>query len=263
MTGMGGLLMRLVPRMGHQSYSSMGVDAADINNDGLPDIITLDMQPETSERKKSMYSFLSEQRHQLEMDKGYEPQYVHNMLQLNVGNRPEGRRSLRSGRRSGPGDSVFSEISEMAGLAETDWSWSVLIADFDNDGWKDVHITNGLGRDPTNTDFLNTPTIPFWKRVSPSRRSVSVGNSWTVLRRLALFRSAVIYTGTRMGCLSMMFRRMLVSLRSLSAMERFMLIWIMTAISILSRTTSTARPLSCGMIRVPIIGSRSGWRGTV
>jgi hypothetical protein len=144
--GHGGFFNGISAALGHQSYSSMGVDAADINNDGLPDIITLDMQPETSVRKKSMYSFLSEQRHQLEMDKGYEPQYVHNMLQLNVGNRPGGR--------LGPAIPFFSEIGEMAGLAETDWSWSVLIADFDNDGWKDVHITNGLGRDPTNNDFL-------------------------------------------------------------------------------------------------------------
>jgi hypothetical protein len=128
----------------HQSYSSMGTDAADINNDGMPDLITLDMQPETNERKKMMYSFLSDQRHQLEMDKGYEQQYIHNMLQINNGVRGvEGRR-----------EPFFSEIAEMAGLAETDWSWSVLIADFDNDGWKDVHITNGLGRDPTNIDFL-------------------------------------------------------------------------------------------------------------
>jgi hypothetical protein len=128
----------------HQGYSSMGIDAADINNDGLPDIITLDMQPETNQRKKMMYSFLSEQRHQMEIDKGYEPQYIHNMLQLNNGVRTV------NGRR----EPFFSEIGEMAGLAETDWSWSVLIADFDNDGWKDVHITNGLGRDPTNIDFL-------------------------------------------------------------------------------------------------------------
>jgi len=128
----------------HQSYSSMGTDAADINNDGLPDLVTLDMQPETNERKKMMYSFLSDQRHQLEMDKGYEQQYIHNMLQLNNGVRTVG------GRR----EPFFSEISEMAGMAETDWSWSVLVADFDNDGWKDMHITNGLGRDPTNIDFL-------------------------------------------------------------------------------------------------------------
>ncbi|MEO7768874.1 MAG: VCBS repeat-containing protein, partial [Ferruginibacter sp.] len=63
----------------HQSYSSMGTDAADINNDLLPDVLTLDMQPETNERKKMMYSFLSDQRHQLEKQKGYEPEYIHNM----------------------------------------------------------------------------------------------------------------------------------------------------------------------------------------
>lgn len=128
----------------HQSYSSMGTDAADINNDNLPDIVTLDMQPETNERKKMMYSFLNEQRHQLEMDKGYEPEYIHNMLQLNNGVRQINNRN----------EPFFSEIGEMAGIAETDWSWSVLIADLDNDGWKDIHITNGLGRDPTNIDFL-------------------------------------------------------------------------------------------------------------
>jgi hypothetical protein len=128
----------------HQSYSSMGTDAADINNDDKPDIITLDMQPETNERKKMMYSFLSDKRHQLEMDKGYQPEYIHNMLQLNNGTRKINNRE----------EPFFSEIGEMAGIAETDWSWSVLIADLDNDGWKDVHITNGLGRDPTNIDFL-------------------------------------------------------------------------------------------------------------
>ena len=128
----------------HQSYSSMGTDAADLNNDRLPDIISLDMQPETSERKKMMYSFLSDQRHQLEMQKGYEPEYIHNMLQLNNGNRFVNNRQ----------EPFFSEISELAGIAETDWSWSVLIADLDNDGWKDIHIANGMGRDPTNIDFL-------------------------------------------------------------------------------------------------------------
>jgi enediyne biosynthesis protein E4 len=142
--GDGTFTNRIGSALRHQSYSSMGTDAADINNDGLPDLITLDMQPETNERKKMMYSFLSDQRHQLEMVKGYEPQFIHNMLQLNNGVRTVG----------GKQEPFFSEIAEMAGIAETDWSWSVLIADFDNDGWKDVHITNGLGRDPTNIDFL-------------------------------------------------------------------------------------------------------------
>lgn len=128
----------------HQSYSSMGTDAADINNDHNSDIITLDMQPETNERKKMMYSFLTEQRHQMEMEKGYEPEYIHNMLQLN-----NGVRTI-----NGQVQPFFSEVGEMAGISETDWSWSVLIADLDNDGWKDVHIANGLGRDPTNIDFL-------------------------------------------------------------------------------------------------------------
>jgi len=149
----------------HQSYSSMGVDAADLNNDGLTDLITLDMQPETTQGKKLMYSFLTDQRHQAEMDRGYEPEYIHNMLQLNNGIRPaaaalalppDHRRPPAFGARpaSAPPIPFFSEIAEMAGLSETDWSWSVLIADFDNDGWKDVHITNGLGRNPTNADFL-------------------------------------------------------------------------------------------------------------
>jgi hypothetical protein len=128
----------------HQSFSSMGTDAADINNDGLPDIVTLDMQPETNIRKKMMYSFLNEQRHELQLQKGYQPEYVRNMLQLNNGVRTVNGRQ----------EPFFSEIGQMAGISETDWSWSVLLADFDNDGWKDMHIANGLGRDPTNSDFL-------------------------------------------------------------------------------------------------------------
>ncbi|MDP4151720.1 MAG: VCBS repeat-containing protein [Bacteroidota bacterium] len=128
----------------HQSYSSMGTDAADINNDGLPDVLTLDMQPETNSRKKMMYSFLSEQRHETEMKMGYQPEFIYNTLQLNNGVRNINGRPVP----------FFSEIGQMAGIAETDWSWSVLMADFDNDGWKDIHIGNGLGRDPTNADFL-------------------------------------------------------------------------------------------------------------
>jgi len=141
--------------MRHQSYSSMGTDAADLNNDLLPDIMTLDMQPETNQRKKMMYSFLGEERRRLEVAKGYEPEYVHNMLQLNNGNWPAADPSaVPAIPVSTPAIPFFSEVAEMAGVAETDWSWSVLIADLDNDGWKDIHITNGLGRDPTNIDFL-------------------------------------------------------------------------------------------------------------
>lgn len=127
----------------HQSYSGMGVDVADINNDGLPDLMTLDMMPEENSRKKTMYSFMSYERYQMERDAGYSPEFMRNMLQLNNGNLP-----------SAAAIPFFSEIGQLAGVSETDWSWSVLLADFDNDGWKDIHITNGMGKDLTNADFV-------------------------------------------------------------------------------------------------------------
>ncbi|MEO6731959.1 MAG: VCBS repeat-containing protein [Ferruginibacter sp.] len=129
--------------LNHQSYSSMGVDAADINNDALPDIATLDMMPEGNERKKMMYSILTNERHEMEKQLWYEPSYMRNTLQLNRGT-------------AVVNDSiapVFSDIANYAGVAETDWSWSVLAADFNCDGFKDFHITNGLGRDLLNHDF--------------------------------------------------------------------------------------------------------------
>jgi hypothetical protein len=132
----------------HQSYSSMGADAADYNNDGLPDIASLDMQPETNRRKKMMYSFLNYDRYEAERAKGYQPEFMRNMLQLNNGTRPSTQHKPPAPQP------FFSEIGQMAGVSETDWSWSVLMADFDNDGWKDMHITNGMGRDLINADFV-------------------------------------------------------------------------------------------------------------
>ncbi|MEQ1676006.1 MAG: VCBS repeat-containing protein [Chitinophagaceae bacterium] len=137
----------------HQSYSSMGTDIADYNNDGLTDIATLDMQPETNERKKMMYSFFTDVRYKLETDAGYEPQFIRNMLHLN-----NGVRNVQS--RNEP---FFSEVGQIAGISETDWSWSVLMADFDNDGWKDMHITNGMGRDILNADFVQYRKNPAFK----------------------------------------------------------------------------------------------------
>jgi len=130
----------------HQSYSSMGVDAADVNNDGLSDVITLDMLPEYNERKKVTYSSMNYERYQAERFRGYEPEFMRNMLQLNNGNRYHGDKDARI--------PFFSEIGQLAGVAATDWSWSVLLADLDNDGWKDMHITNGIGRDFINADFI-------------------------------------------------------------------------------------------------------------
>jgi enediyne biosynthesis protein E4 len=128
----------------HQSYSSMGVDAADINNDGLSDITSLDMLPETNEGKKIMYSIMSNERFEMERRTGYQPQFMRNMLQLNNGSRNINNRV----------EPFFSEIGQLAGVHETDWSWSVLMADFDNDGLRDMHITNGYGRDMLNSDFI-------------------------------------------------------------------------------------------------------------
>ncbi|MEO8412806.1 MAG: VCBS repeat-containing protein [Ginsengibacter sp.] len=128
----------------HQGYSSMGADAADINNDGLPDVVTLDMLPESNERKKTSFSFMNYDRYQAEREMGYEPEFMRNMLQLNNG-------SVSVGDTAIP---FFSEIGQLAGMEATDWSWSVLLADFNNDGWKDMHITNGIGRDFIDADFL-------------------------------------------------------------------------------------------------------------
>ncbi|THU34873.1 hypothetical protein FAM09_23040 [Niastella caeni] len=139
--------------MQHQSYSSMGADAADVNNDGWPDVVTLDMMPEHNERRKLTWSVMNYERYQAERSYGYEPEYMRNMLQLNNGILRSNAPSTGGGR----GEAAipfFSEIGQMAGISNTDWSWSVLMADFDNDGWKDMHITNGIGRDFINADFL-------------------------------------------------------------------------------------------------------------
>jgi len=129
----------------HQSYSSMGCDAADINNDNLFDIASVDMMPEDNYRKKQTFSFMNYDRYQAERSLGYAPEFMRNMLQLNNGNYQRGDTSLP----------FFSEIGQLAGISETDWSWSILFADFNNDGYKDAHITNGVGRDFINADFIS------------------------------------------------------------------------------------------------------------
>ena len=130
---------------GHQSYNSMGVDAADINNDALPDIGVLDMQPATNFRKKVMFAGSNPERYDMAITVGgYQPQFTRNMLQLNNGIRF----------KDSVAEPFFSEIGQLAGMSETDWSWSISMCDFDNDGWKDIYITNGLARDLSNNDFL-------------------------------------------------------------------------------------------------------------
>jgi hypothetical protein len=120
----------------HLAQFSMGVDIADFNNDGLPDILTLDMLPEDNQRQKLLQLQESYETFELMQSQDLHKQYMRNMLQLNNG------------------DGTFSEIGQMAGISNTDWSWCPLIADFDNDGFKDVFVTNGYLRDYTNKDFL-------------------------------------------------------------------------------------------------------------
>jgi len=121
----------------HTSFSSMGNDIADFNNDGLPDICTLDMLPEDNYRKKMIIPAASYDKFQLLLQKGYEPQYTRNVLQLNNG------------------DGSFSDIAFLSGVSSTDWSWSCLFADYDNDGDKDLAVTNGFYRDFGDQDFIN------------------------------------------------------------------------------------------------------------
>lgn len=118
----------------HISYFSMGVDVADINNDALLDIFVLDMVPEDNFRLKSNMSGMDRNSFWKVYDDGGHYQYMYNTLQLNNGN------------------TTFSDVAQLTGMAATDWSWSNLVADFDNDGLKDVYVTNGLLRDIRNTD---------------------------------------------------------------------------------------------------------------
>ncbi len=130
----------------HTSANGMGQDVIDINNDGLSDVIELDMNPEDNYRKKMMMGPNSYQIYQNYDYYNYQYQYVRNTLQLNQGPRVNGSDSI--------GDPVFSDIGFFAGIAETDWSWTPLVTDFDNDGFRDIVITNGFPRDVTDHDFI-------------------------------------------------------------------------------------------------------------
>ena len=119
----------------HISNYGMGADIGDINNDALQDIIVLDMQAEDYKRSKTMMATMDIRKFWNSITEGYHYQYMRNTVQLNNGN------------------GTFSEIGQMAGVSKTDWSWAPLIADFNNDGLKDLFVTNGYKRDVSNQDF--------------------------------------------------------------------------------------------------------------
>lgn len=120
----------------HQVYNAMGADVADYNNDGKVDIVVLDMLPEDNKRWKLTSRGNTYDEFHNGIKKGYEHQYIRNTLQLNNGN------------------GSFSEIGQLAGVEATEWSWAALFADFDNDGLKDLFITNGHRKDIINLDFV-------------------------------------------------------------------------------------------------------------
>ncbi|WP_198045132.1 VCBS repeat-containing protein [Spirosoma montaniterrae] len=139
----------------HTSYNSMGVDIQDVNNDTRPDVMVVDMLPETNERQKMMLIKTNWEFFHLARQQGYQDEYVRNTLQLNMG------------------QERFSEIGQLAGVFRTDWSWAPLLADFDNDGYKDLFVTNGYRRDITNLDYvayLNSQAASFGNPAQSSRR---------------------------------------------------------------------------------------------
>ncbi len=144
----------LPARMGSISAASMGADVADIDNDTWPDLFVTEMLPEPEARIKTKTTFDNWNRLQDGARNDYHYQFTRNMLQRNNG------------------DGTFSEIGRLADVEATDWSWGALIQDFDNDGWKDIFVANGIYQDLTDQDFLQFVADDETKRSVISREGV-------------------------------------------------------------------------------------------
>ena len=123
--------------MRHLSLASMGADMADLNNDGYPEIFATEMLPETDYRRKTTVQFENLNSYELKQQRGFYHQYMHNTLQLNNGN------------------GTFSEIAQYAGVEATDWSWGALLFDADQDGYRDIFVSNGIYHNLTSQDFID------------------------------------------------------------------------------------------------------------
>ncbi|PKV50270.1 VCBS repeat protein [Aquimarina sp. MAR_2010_214] len=121
----------------HITANSMGSDFVDINNDLKPDLVVLDMVSDDHKRSKENMASMSTENFNELVEAGYHHQYMSNALQLNLGN------------------GVYSEIGQLSGISKTDWSWAPVLADFDNDGFNDLFVTNGILHDLSNQDFRN------------------------------------------------------------------------------------------------------------
>ncbi|RMD71803.1 MAG: RNA-binding protein, partial [Bacteroidetes bacterium] len=134
--GDGTFTNRLDDYFRHTSNHTMGVDIADCNNDGMPDLAALDMIAEDNRRQKLLMTTMLLDRYTSLVKFGYGHQLMRNTLQINTGG-------------------LFCETGTLSGISNTDWSWAILFGDYDNDSWKDLYITNGYRRDVTNLDYLN------------------------------------------------------------------------------------------------------------
>jgi hypothetical protein len=148
---------RLTQMLSHTSRSSMGNDVADINNDGRLDIFVLDMLPDDQKIRGQSGGEDDLELFRIKLKYGYYHQYVRNTLQLNLG------------------EGLFSEIGRLAEVYSTDWSWSPLICDLDNDGWKDLFITSGIYRRANDLDYIQYLT--GGNRNFPSRDNSDIPNS--------------------------------------------------------------------------------------
>ncbi len=135
--GDGTFTEKLKASMKHVSQFSMGNDIADFNNDGLLDVMVLDMVAEDNYRQKTNMRGMDRRKFYYAVEDGFHYQYMINTLQLNNGN------------------GTFSEVAQLAGVSNTDWSWAGLLTDFDNDGWKDLYVTNGYKKDVADKDYVN------------------------------------------------------------------------------------------------------------
>ncbi len=152
----------------HISEFAMGSDIADFNNDNRPDLIELDMLPEDNHRQKLLRGADNYDKFNLLVDHGFHKQLMRNCLQLNNGNDADGT-------------PILSEIGQMAGVSNTDWSWAPLFADLDNDGWKDLFVTNGILKDMTNLDF-----VKYTSGYSPQyvKEKQDKGEIWELVKKM-------------------------------------------------------------------------------